>query len=298
MKEHNEFRDPVHTFIILTSDERRVVNSRAFQRLRHIHQLALTWLVYPAATHKRFEHCLGVMDLAGRVFDVLTRSENRRPSERLQQIFPSADPTDARHQYWRSVVRMGALCHDLGHIPFSHGAEDLLPQGVHHEHLSVDVIRSPMMQQLWNSMTPPLNADHVAKVAVGVEKWKGAAFTPWEELLTEIVTGDPFGVDRMDYLLRDSLHAGVAYGRFDHHRLIDSLRILWDDDQQKAVIGIEAGGLHAAEGLQLARYFMFEQLYFHRVRRALDVHLKAYLRTFFTWWHLPIGRQGAPSNHR
>ena len=283
-KEHNEFRDPVHTFVILTSDERKVVNSRAFQRLRHIHQLALTWLVYPAATHKRFEHCLGVMDLAGRVFDVLIRAENRRSSGRLRQIFPSADPTDAKHQYWRSVVRMGALCHDLGHIPFSHGAEDLLPKGTHHENLSVEVIRSPQMQALWSAMTPPLITDHIAKIAVGVEKWKGAAFSPWEELMTEIVTGDPFGVDRIDYLLRDSLHAGVAYGRFDHHRLIDSLRILWDDVQQKAVVGIEAGGLHAAEALQLARYFMFEQLYFHRVRRALDVHLRAYLRTF-----LPAG---------
>jgi uncharacterized protein len=279
-KEHNEFRDPIHGFIVLTSDERKVVNSRAFQRLRHIHQLALTWLVYPAATHKRFEHCLGVMELAGRVFDVLTDPENRRTTGRLKDIFPSTDPTDAKHRYWRSVVRMAALCHDLGHIPFSHGAEELLPRHTHHENLSVEVIRSPEMQRLWSAMTPPLNADHVAKIAVGTAKWSGVPFTEWEELITEIVTGDPFGVDRIDYLLRDSLHAGVAYGRFDHHRVIDTLRILWDEEQQKAVVGIEAGGLHAAEGLQLARYFMFEQLYFHKVRRALDVHLKSYLLAF------------------
>ena len=279
-KEHNEFRDPIHGFIVLTSDERKVVNSRAFQRLRHIHQLALTWLVYPAATHKRFEHCLGVMDLAGRVFDVLTDPENRRYTGRLEKIFPSSDPTDAKHRYWRSIVRMAGLCHDLGHIPFSHGAEELLPKEMHHENLSVEVIRSPQMRELWNAMTPPLNADHIAKIAVGVKKWKGEPFTEWEELMTEIVTGDSFGVDRMDYLLRDSLHAGVAYGRFDHQRVIDTLRILWDDEQKKAVVGIEIGGLHAAEGLQLARYFMFEQLYFHRVRRALDLHLKKYLRAF------------------
>jgi hypothetical protein len=105
--------------------------------------------------------------------------------------------------------------------------------------------------------------------------------------MSEIVTGDAFGVDRIDYLLRDSLHAGVAYGRFDHHRLIDSLRILWDDEQQKAVIGVEAGGLHAAEALQLARYFMFEQLYFHRVRRALDVHLRRYLAAFLEGGQYP-----------
>jgi len=284
-KEHNEFRDPIHGFIVLTSDERKVVNSRAFQRLRHIHQLALTWLVYPAATHKRFEHCLGVMDLAGRVFDVLTDPENRRCTGRLENIFPSSDPTDAKHRYWRSVVRMAGLCHDLGHIPFSHGAEELLPKETHHENLSVEVIRSPQMRELWNAMTPPLNAEHIAKIAVGVKKWNGEPFTEWEELMTEIVTGDSFGVDRIDYLLRDSLHAGVAYGRFDHQRVIDTLRILWDDEQKKAVIGIEIGGLHAAEGLQLARYFMFEQLYFHRIRRALDLHLKKYLRAF-----LPDGK--------
>src|SRR3954454_3781246 len=117
-KYEHEIRDPIHMFIRVSSDERRVVDSRAFQRLRHIHQLALTWLVYPGATHKRFEHCLGVMDLAGRVFDVLVRSENRRSTGRLKDIFPSADPTDPKHQYWKSVVRMGALCHDVGHIPF------------------------------------------------------------------------------------------------------------------------------------------------------------------------------------
>jgi HD superfamily phosphohydrolase len=141
------------------------------------------------------------------------------------------------------------------------------------------------MQELWSAMTPPLNAEHVAKIAVGVKKWKGEPFTEWEELMAEIVTGDSFGVDRIDYLLRDSVHVGVAYGRFDHQRVIDTLRILWNEERKKAVVGIEIGGLHAAEGLQLARYFMFEQLYLHRIRRALDLHLKKYLEAF-----LPNGK--------
>ena len=262
----------------MNADERRIIDSRPFQRLRFIHQLALTWLVYPGATHKRLEHCLGVMDLAGRVFDVLTRAENRRTNGRLSDVFITADPRDPKHQYWRQVVRLGALCHDLGHIPFSHGAESLLPPGQHHENLSLAVIRSPLMRELFEHL--PVRADDVAKVAVGPEKWKSASFSPWEELMSDIVTGDAFGVDRIDYLLRDSLHSGVAYGRFDHHRLIDSLRILWDEEQQKAVIGIERGAIHAAEAMQLARYYMFEQLYYHRVRLALDVHLRAYLRMF------------------
>lgn len=283
-KYEHEIRDPIHTFIRVTGDERRIIDSRPVQRLRDIHQLALTYLVYPGATHRRFEHSLGVMDLAGRVFDVITRHENRRNNTR--EFFPP----DGQLGYWRTVVRMGALCHDLGHIPFSHGAEDLLPDGYHHEHLSVDLIMSDVMDPLWQTMTPPLKPRDVAKVAVGLKAWPfdPKEFSPWDELMTEIVTGNAFGVDRIDYLLRDSVHAGVAYGRFDHHRLIDSLRILtWPDPDKndKPVIGIERGGMHAAEGLQLARYFMFEQLYYHRVRRALDLHLKQFLREW-----LPNGR--------
>jgi HD superfamily phosphohydrolase len=183
---------------------------------------------------------------------------------------------------------MGALCHDLGHIPFSHGAEELLPQGYHHEHLSVDVILSDELTAVWRAMTPPIKPRDVAKVAVGLKAWpfEASDFSPWDELMTEIVTGNAFGVDRIDYLLRDSHHAGVGYGRFDHHRLVDSLRILrWND---KPVIGIERGGMHAAEGLQLARYFMFEQLYFHRVRRALDLHLRHFLREWLPGGTYPI----------
>ena len=71
-KRLHEIRDPIHVFIHLDNDERRVVDCRAFQRLRYVHQLAMTFLVYPGATHRRFEHALGVMELAGRVFDVIT----------------------------------------------------------------------------------------------------------------------------------------------------------------------------------------------------------------------------------
>src|SRR5437868_14849089 len=76
MKHSHEFRDPIHTFISVRTDERTVIDSRPFQRLRHIHQLALSYLVYPGATHKRFDHSLGVMDVASRIFDIVTDLEN------------------------------------------------------------------------------------------------------------------------------------------------------------------------------------------------------------------------------
>ncbi len=223
-KHLHEIRDPIHVFVRLDTDERSVVDSAPFQRLRHIHQLATTFLIYPGATHKRFEHCLGVMELAGRVFDVVTHPYNIH--EDIRRVIPQiTDPKQLG--YWRSCLRMAALCHDIGHLPFSHAAEkELLPEEWDHERLSRELILSPEMRNLFNAMTPPLRAEDVVKLAVGPEEANDLSFSTWETILAEIIVGDAFGVDRMDYLLRDSHHAGVPYGRFDHHRLIDTLRIL------------------------------------------------------------------------
>ena len=92
--------------------------------------------------------------------------------------------------------------------------------------MTVDLILSDSMAEVWNSMRPRLIPIDIAKVSVGQEKLSDEEFTDWETLLSEIISSDALGVDRMDYLLRDSHHAGVAYGRFDHYRLIDTMRIL------------------------------------------------------------------------
>lgn len=273
-KHRHEIRDPIHVFIYLDSNERKVLDSRPFQRLRYIHQLALTYLVYPGATHKRFEHSLGVMELASRVFDVITAESNYH--EAIREIIPPKDEM----AYWRLVLRMAALCHDIGHLPFSHAAEkELLPNGRTHEDFTIDLIESKEMCQIWENMRPPLKSSDIAKLAVGQKKYKAATFSNWEAILAEIIIGDAFGVDRMDYLLRDSLHAGVAYGRFDHYRLIDTLRILPKsyEESDEPLLGIELGGIYSAEALILARYFMFSQLYYHDVRVIYDIHLKDFL---------------------
>lgn len=301
---YHEIRDPIHAFVRMDSSEAKVVNSKPFQRLRHIHQLALTSLVYPAATHKRFEHCLGVMELAGRVYDVITNQNNVLPEMRYLV------PRNGEHEftYWRRVVRMAALCHDLGHLPFSHGAEQLLPTGYGHEELSRDLIQSDMMKPLWEELkVEPVD---VAKLAVGA-KHHPARLDEWESILSEIIIGDTFGVDRMDYLLRDSHHVGVAYGRFDHFRLIDTIRILPKGDigdpttnnkdqlklppfqteedadrirreeaSKEPTLGIESGGLQSAEGLLWARQFMWSQVYLHHTRQVYDLHLADFLKSW------------------
>ena len=287
-KNIHEIRDPIHIFVRLDSHEREVLNSRPFQRLRHIHQLALTYLIYPGATHKRFEHSLGVMELASRVFDVVSNPDNN--SDEIRELLPSLKRPDEL-RYWRRALRMAALCHDVGHLPFSHAAEkDLLPDGWDHEKLTREIIESKEMQYIWDRMTPPLRCKDVVKLAVGPKKARDLQFSYWEEILSEIIVGDAFGVDRMDYLLRDSHHAGVAYGRFDHYRLIDTLRILTtpsiendaDGSSGEPALGVEEGGLQSAEALMLARYFMYSQVYFHAIRRIYDIHLKDFLKDWLT----------------
>ena len=241
-KNTHEVRDPIHIFVRLSSDERKVLDSEPFQRLRHVHQLALTYLVYPSATHRRFEHSLGVMELASRIYDVVTHHDNC--SDPVRELLPElSDPY--KIAYWKRVLRMAALCHDMGHLPFSHGAEDLLPAGVTHEHISEQIIRSDGMEAIWRAMTPPLRADDVVKVALGPKHCRDVAFTTWETILAEIIVGDAFGADRMDYLLRDSYHAGVAYGRFDHYRLIDTLRILSPPPRDNKATGTNSQGQRA-----------------------------------------------------
>lgn len=281
----HEIRDPIHVFVRLDNPERDVLNSKPFQRLRHIHQLALTYLVYPGATHKRFEHSLGVMELASRVFDVITNPDNVTEEIR-RRLGPLGNANSDELRYWRRVLRMAALCHDIGHLPFSHAAEDLFPQGWDHEKVTQEIIASEEMKKIWQSMTPPLRHEDIIKLAVGPKKAKDFQFSDWEAILSEIIVGDAFGVDRMDYLLRDSHHLGVAYGKFDHYRLIDTLQILPtpsagdENEAGEPTLGVDEGGIQSAEALIVARYFMYSQVYFHAVRRIYDIHLKDFLKAW------------------
>jgi len=194
----------------------------------------------------------------------------------VRDIIPDADAL----RYWRSVLRMAGLCHDVGHLPFSHAAEHkLLPEGIDHEHITIELVKSEEMRKIWESMTPPLRADDIVKLAVGPKKAKGISFSSWETILSEIIIGDAFGADRIDYLLRDSYHAGVKYGNFDHNRLISTLRILprADQDSDEPALGLEVGGLESSEALMLARHFIYKQVYFHPIRRVYDIHLIDFL---------------------
>jgi uncharacterized protein len=278
VKERHEIRDPIYGFIHVSPGERNLIDTEPFQRLRHIHQLALTSLLYPGATHKRFEHSLGVMHLAGRVYDTLVSKMRADVRERL---FPDMGENP---DHWRRIVCAAALLHDIGHLPFSHAAEDeLLPEGMKHESLTVRLLKSQPLRDILTSQPFYAKIDTIVKLAVGEKDApEELVFSEWESILAEIITGNFFGVDRLDYLMRDSYHAGVAYGNLDYLRLTDSLRILplpeGDRDEEAPLrLGLTRSGLYSAEALIMARHWMFAQVYYHRIRMVYDHYLCRFL---------------------
>ena len=268
-----EIRCPVHGFIALNDWERGLIDQPAFQRLRRIRQLAWTDLVYPGAMHTRFEHSLGVMHTASLLYDSVVR----KSADVLRREFAYTDEGLARD---RQLVRLAALLHDVGHSPFSHAGEELFPEiegravKFGHEDYSAAIIRSCLRSAIEDH---PLNqnagftAEQVAALIEGSAEAKRSLF--WRTLID-----GQMDADRMDYLLRDSCHIGVHYGKFDLHRLISSAVVAQAEEGSGPQIGIEEGGWHAAEALVLARYFMFTQVYFHKTRVAYDIHLRQTLK--------------------
>jgi HD superfamily phosphohydrolase len=256
-------RDPIHGFVHLDELERALVQSRPVQRLRWIHQLGLTFLVYPGAEHSRFSHVLGAMSLAGRVFDALLA---RTPS-----LLPPVEARLARRR-----VRAAALLHDIGHAPFSHSAEDRFEDGIDHEEMTRRLLGSAEIRALFARHGEGVEVEEVIDLLAG-------RVPPGRRFLAQIVSGE-LDVDKMDYLLRDSLFCGVRYGVYDLDRLVDTLSAITDPDTGAVGLGIEEGGVHAVEALILARYYMFTQVYFNVTGKALEHHLTEWLRAAGRVW--------------
>lgn len=278
--------DPIHGFIPFDEFEKELIDSLPFQRLHYIHQLGTAYLVYPGATHTRFEHSLGVMHLATLMFEKICKSV--RPD--VFHFVPRKGSSD--YLYWKRVLRMAALCHDLGHLPFSHVAEKDLLGAEGHEFWTLKIIESEAMQPVWDKLkqAPAYLEDlidrdiveDIKKIAIGEERWKaqgGKPFTPWERIVSEVITGDFFGADRIDYLLRDAKNTGVGYGLFDYHQLIETLRILPSADRnpEELQLGIDENGLESCEALLLARHFMHRRVYQYSSVKAYNFHLRRYM---------------------
>jgi HD superfamily phosphohydrolase len=268
-----EIRDPVHGFVLLNEWERDLIKHPVFQRLRRIRQLAWTDMVYPGGMHTRFEHTLGVMHVASLMFQNI----RTRCGDFLHNKLGYDDTGLGRdHQ----LLRLACLCHDLGHSPFSHAGEELMPKDLStkkpykHEHYSAAAVRfilGDLIEDHACNENFGIKADEVADFIIGGPTLKRRLL--WKSLLTGQIDAD-----RADYLLRDSHHIGVAYGRYDLARLLNTLTVVIDEKSGSAVVAVERGGFHAAEALIMARYMMFTQVYFHKTRRAYDHHITEALK--------------------
>ncbi|AHG00598.1 phosphohydrolase [Halostagnicola larsenii XH-48] len=188
----NAIKDAVHDYIEVDGVARELLDTAAVQRLRHVKQLSTVRLVYPSASHTRFEHSLGVYHLAKQALEHLEISDARAES-----------------------VRAAALLHDVGHGPYGHQTERIIERrlGRHHDdvdHLLADGELATVLES--HGLEPGAVADLIAG----------------EGKLGQLVSSD-LDVDRTDYLVRDAHHTGVPYGTVDPGRLVRVLQFVDGD---------------------------------------------------------------------
>ena len=240
-------RDPLWNNIRIDPLALELVATPPFQRLRYVRQLGLAHLVYPGATHTRFEHALGAYHLARRALNLL---EERREFERL-----SRDECD--------ITRVAALLHDLGHYPFSHALEEI--GALHHEEVARPLITSGPVA---DALTRALGGGAPERIMALI---RGESASPLQGLIS-----GSFDLDKLDYLRRDAFMCGVSYGSIDVDRLLHSLIILDVDDRGPATreVGLVEKGLAALESLLFAKYQMYRNVYWHHAVRSATAMYK------------------------
>ena len=241
-------RDPLWNNIRIDAEALKVLDSEPLQRLRYIRQLGHAFLVYPGATHTRFEHALGTYHLTRRTLGLL------RDRGELEGV----DPEEI------TLIRMAALLHDVGHYPFSHALEEAgLPS---HEVLA---------------------ATHLCHEELGTI-FRDSGITSAESRINDLITGDSqsplqglvsgsLDLDKIEYLTRDARMCGVPYGTVDVDRLVQSLTLITLDTGQ-LTIGVHEKGVSALESLLFARYQMYRNVYWHHAVRCATAMFKRLMR--------------------
>lgn len=263
-------RIPPEVDVPLTARVRQILDTREFRRLARISQLGLVSLVYPAANHTRFEHSLGVYRLA------LLYLKRLALDARFEAVVTPADA---------ELLIVAALLHDLGHWPLCHPIEDIsLPSVPSHELFAnsfllegeiADTLRddwgvNPRDVVAMLSGRPEERSLHASREEDDHAERDNYSKTRTARVLRSMLSG-PIDIDKMDYLMRDSLHAGVPYGRnFDQQRLIGSLCL----NEAGDALAITSKGKTAAEMMVFARYVMFSEVYWHHTVRAATAMLQ------------------------
>jgi uncharacterized protein len=297
----HEIRDAIYGFVRLSKREWEVVKCPAYQRLRDIRQLAMGHMVYPGANHTRFEHSIGCLHLSTEVLSQL----REKSGEALASDYGIEEGNYAR---LRQILRLAALLHDVGHPPFSHSGEDLLPvrkdpkgravthEGrpvkIDHEEMSVRIIRETEIRDVIVDKFGPdgITPEDVIAVATKPSLASPGCNTAHHVMLNTILTGD-LGSDRIDYLLRDAYHSGQKTGDFDYRRLLGAMALVPAPGEEGTgtILGVDDSGWLVAEQMIVARYLMYVSLYFHKTKRIYEKHLEHFMKEWLSGrgGHLP-----------
>ena len=231
--------DPLHGFVTLPSAlVYDVVQHPYFQRLRRIRQLGMSEWVYPGATHTRFHHALGAMNLMVKALDTLRGK--------------GVEITDEE----KEAAILGILMHDIGHGPYSHTLEYTLAQGVNHEDISIMLMER-------------MNIEFGGALRLAIDIFRGDYHK--KPFLHQLISGE-LDMDRLDYLMRDSFYTGVSEGIVGVDRLIHMLNVKAGD------LVVEEKGIYSVEKFLVARRLMYWQVYLHKTVIAADALLVSILQ--------------------
>ncbi len=223
--------DPVYGFLTIPSElVFDVIQHPYFQRLRRIRQLGLSELVYPGATHTRFHHALGALNLMLKAIDIL----------RIKGIEITKEEAEA--------ASLGILLHDIGHGPYSHTLEHSIIAGVRHEDISHLVMQR-------------LNTEFDGRLELAIRIFKGEYRE--KPFLGQLISSQ-LDMDRLDYLQRDSFYSGVHEGVVGGERIINMLNV------HHGELVIEEKGIYSVEKFLVARRLMYWQVYLHKTAIAAD----------------------------
>lgn len=242
-------RDPLWNNIRIEAEAVAVLDSEPFQRLRYVRQLGHAFLVYPGATHTRFEHALGAYHLTRRTFSLLAERD----------ALGGVPDDEVR------LVALAALLHDIGHYPFSHGLEEAgLPS---HEDMAREHLAHPELDGALAATGIPRAAERVVALI------RGASASPLQGLIS-----GSLDLDKIEYLTRDARMCGVPYGTVDVDRLLHAITVVRLSDERLSV-GVHEKGVSALESLLFAKYQMYRNVYWHHAVRSATAMFKRLVRT-------------------